>query len=166
MDIQNNQTAMVANNATSSVHNKNLTDAEISNLDISELANVKDSWYIDKQFFTRSGAGFDLNIEPTNYYKGHIKDYTMVKCTKNNKDFFYINITCVVLTESGIFSFDHNMPVSFYNNSSLTRLLYELDFNVDNLQSFDFDDLKNKLVWVALDYSGPNGIVITDIKNR
>ena len=166
MDKNYNQLENMINKTIPVVHNYNITDNEITNLGISELANIKDSWFIDKQFQIKSGFNLDKNIDFNIYYKGHIKDYTMIKRSKNGIDFFYIKLNCVVLIDLGIYTFEYTLPVSFYNNSNLTKLLYELNFNVDTITSFNFDDLKGKLVFVKLKQSDSSGIVIDEMKIR
>ena len=135
------------------VSHPDFTDEQLAEMTPENLKKIKGKWKVRKMYHNYNLGNDLFEFDPSRPYKGFITDYTIYKKRNtNNKEYYCIKFYVTVhLEEDGsIYELTHYVNANFLNRTPLTKLLFELGFNVGNVNDFELDWLINLPVLVYI----------------
>lgn len=134
------------------VGNSNMTPEEIQRANNQQLRQVRHGWRIIKTF-TPKLVIKDPDFDVDKKYRGVISDYEIYKVkNKQDEEFIYILFIMSIYTKNqGMVDLQFKTSANFTQNSVLTKFLFDLGYNVANMQYIELDELIGMPIYVELD---------------
>lgn len=134
------------------VENSNMTPEEIKRANNQQLKQVRHGWRIIKTFIPKlviKEPDFDVDKR----YRGFISDYEIYKVkNKQDEEFIYILFIMSIYTKNqGMVDLQFKTSANFTQNSVLTKFLFDLGYNVANMQYIELDELIGMPIYVEFD---------------
>ena len=134
------------------VENSNMTLEEIKRANNQQLKQVRHGWRIIKTFIPKLVIK-DPDFDVDKRYRGFISDYEIYKVkNKQDEEFIYILFIMSIYTKNqGMVDLQFKTSANFTQNSVLTKFLFDLGYNVANMQYIELDELIGMPIYVELD---------------
>ena len=129
-----------------------MTPEEIQRANNQQLRQVRHGWRIIKTF-TPKLVIKDPDFDVDKKYRGVISDYEIYKVkNKQDEEFIYILFIMSIYTKNqGMVDLQFKTSANFTQNSVLTKFLFDLGYNVANMQYIELDELIGMPIYVELD---------------
>lgn len=134
------------------VENSNMTLEEIKRANNQQLKQVRHGWRIIKTFIPKLVIK-DPDFDVDKRYRGFISDYEIYKVkNKQDEEFIYILFIMSIYTKNqGMVDLQFKTSANFTQNSVLTKFLFDLGYNVANMQYIELDELIGMPIYVEFD---------------
>lgn len=134
------------------VENSNMTPEEIKRANNQQLKQVRHGWRIIKTFIPKLVIK-DPDFDVDKRYRGFISDYEIYKVkNKQDEEFIYILFIMSIYTKNqGMVDLQFKTSANFTQNSVLTKFLFDLGYNVANMQYIELDELIGMPIYVEFD---------------
>ena len=95
----------------------------------------------------------DPDFDVDKRYRGFISDYEIYKVkNKQDEEFIYILFIMSIYTKNqGMVDLQFKTSANFTQNSVLTKFLFDLGYNVANMQYIELDELIGMPIYVEFD---------------